>query len=129
MACESDVGLKNLVLTFRDCNTGEEISAISHNLAEDTQFEWNACPYTRTSTSGRKTRVSKASVQINFTVVPSLSIPSNYYTGCAEMDVSAEFYSGRVITATNGSIVDASAMNEESVAIQARFDVLDEIRV
>ena len=49
MTCENQVGVKNILLTFRDCDTDAVYGPISHKLATEDAADVAACVRTTTS--------------------------------------------------------------------------------
>src|SRR5690606_40651228 len=69
-------GVKNIVLTFRDCDTDEEYGPYSHELADDTQPTYRLCSYENTVLPGGYVERTKSNNQIDLNVVRLLCIRS-----------------------------------------------------
>lgn len=128
MACENQVGVKNVMLTFRDCDTDEEFGPIAHELADETQPTYRLCPYTNEELPGGYIQRTLGSSLIEVAVVRDLGIPLALYQGCANIDVQIEHYNGLVYSATNGSSTGTESSDAHAVTMTMTFrDPIDEL--
>lgn len=128
MACENQVGAKNVMLTFRDCDTNEEFGPIAHELADDTQPTYRLCPYTNEELPGGYVQRTLGSSMIEVAVVRDLGIPLALYQGCSNVDVQIEHYNGLVYSASNGSGTGTDGSDAHAVTLTLIFrGQIDEI--
>lgn len=127
MPCDNQVGVKNIVLTFRDCDTDEEFGPISHELATDTQPVYRLCKYTNDELPGGYIQRTLASPSIEIVVVRNLGIPLALYQGCASVDVQVEHFNGLVYSAVQGSATGTETSDGHEVTMTLIFREIDEL--
>jgi hypothetical protein len=127
MACENIVGVKNILITFHDCNTEETFGPISHELATDELPTWKTCPYNNEALPGGYTRRVSANAGANINVIRDPRIPLSYYQGCAAVDIQVEYDNGIVYTGRGGSVVGDDQSDSHAVTMDMSFRVLDEL--
>lgn len=128
MACENQVGVKNVMLTFRDCDTDEEFGPIAHELADDTQPTYRMCQYSNEDLPGGYIKRTLGNTQIEVAVIRDLGIPLSLYQGCANIDVQIEHYNGLVYSAVNGSSTGTDPSDAHAVTLTMSFrDPIDEL--
>lgn len=126
--CDNQVGVKNILISFLNCDTGQTITSVSHKLANGDELPTaKICNYTLTPrTAGRVTR-SEDNSSLTMNVIRDNRVPLSWYQGCAKIDVQIEWFDGIVWTATNGSVVDAAESDGHDVTVTAIFDSIDEL--
>lgn len=128
MACENQVGVKNVMLTFRDCDTDDEFGPIAHELADDTQPTYRLCNFSNEELPGGYIQRTKGAYQIEVVVVRNLTVPLALYQGCANVDVQVEHYNGLVYSAVNGSATGTESSDAHSVTLTLSFkEPIDEL--
>lgn len=127
MSCENQVGVKNVMLTFRDCDTDEVFGPISHELATDAQPTYRTCGYINEALPGGYIRRTLSNAQIEVNVVRNLGIPLALYQGCASVDVQIEHYNGLVYSAVSGSGTGEETSDGHEVAMTMIFREIDEL--
>lgn len=115
MACAKQNGVKNISVTFTDCDTNEVIGPIIHELATEELPTLKACGWTNTPlTGGYVTRsADNATMTINLRRDPR--IPLKMYQGCASIDIQVEKFDGTVWTMTESSVTEAEESDGHSV--------------
>lgn len=125
--CSSQHGVRKMVISFRDCDTEETRSNVEHLMNGDTIPTVNACNRILTPLPGGKTQVSEGN---GYTFTADIqrvdAIPLAWYQGCAAIDVSVEWWNGRVWTLQNGSVTGAAESDGNSVSLTATFQEFDE---
>ena len=121
MSCDNQVGVKNVLITFRDCDTDEEFGPIAHQLADDTQPTYRLCPYTNEELPGGFIQRTLAANQIEVNIVRNLGVPLALYQGCASIDVQIEHYNGLVYSAVRGSNTGTDGSDAHSVTMTMSF--------
>lgn len=127
MACDNQVGVKNVVLTLRDCDTDEEYGPIAHELADDTQPVYRLCRFTNEELSGGYIQRTLASPSIEVNIIRNLGIPLAMYQGCASVDVQVEHFNGLVYSATAGSATGEETSDGHAVTMTLIFKEIDEM--
>lgn len=127
MACDNQVGVKNILVTFRDCETDETFGPISHQLAAEDLPLIRACGYNNQPLPGGyvSRQLSNASIEMN--IIRDLRVPLALYQGCAEMDIQIEYFNGLVYSGTGGTGTGEDGSDGHSVTVTAVFRTLDEL--
>lgn len=127
MTCENQVGVKNIMLTFRDCDTDEVYGPISHELANDTQPQYRLCGYENEPLPGGYVRRTLSNEQIELTVIRNLGIPLALYQGCSSVDVQIEHFNGLVYSAVGGTGTGTETSDGHEVTLTLSFREIDEL--
>lgn len=127
MACENQIGVKNILITFQSCETEEVIRNVAHKLSTDELPTILACAWTiEALTNGYVSRsASNASITIN--VIRDTRVPLQWYQGCAQIDIQIEYLNGLVYTAFGGSVTGAEGSDTHDVAMEISFKEIDEM--
>lgn len=127
MACENLVGIKNILLTFTNCDTGEVLGPISHQLATEDMPTIRACGFTNEALPGGFVKRSLSNAQMEMNVIRDLRIPLAYYQGCAAVDTQIEYMNGLVYTGLNGSATGDDSSDGHEVTTTLTYKELDEL--
>jgi hypothetical protein len=127
MACDNQVGVKNILLTFTDCDTDQKYGPISHELASDTLPTLRLCPYNNEALPGGYVKKIKGNSQIEVNVVRDLRIPLALYQGCAAVDIQLEYYNGLVYSAVGGGATGDESSDTHEVTLTVSFKEIDEL--
>lgn len=127
MTCDNQVGVKNIMLTFRNCDTDEEFGPIAHELADDTQPVYRLCRFTNEELSGGYVTRTASSPSIEVNVIRNLGVPLALYQGCASLDIQIEHFNGLVYSATAGSATGTETSDAHAVTLTAIFREIDEM--
>ncbi|UPT53291.1 virion-associated protein [Synechococcus phage Ssp-JY38] len=127
MPCDNQVGVKNIMLTFRDCDTDEVYGPISHELSSDTQPQYRTCGYENEPLPGGYVRRSVSNEQIELTIVRNLGIPLSLYQGCASIDIQIEHFNGLVYSAVDGTGTGAETSDGHEVTMTLIYREIDEL--
>lgn len=127
MTCENQVGVKNILLTFKDCDTDAVYGPIAHKLATDTLPTWRLCAYNNEALPhGYVKRVpTNPGVEIN--VIRDLRIPLSMYQGCSDVNIQVEYYNGLVYSAVKGTGIGEEKSDTHEVAMEIVFREIDEL--
>src|SRR6478609_8457388 len=96
MTCTGLVGVKNILLTFYDCDTDQTLGPISHKLASDTLPTWKTCPWANESLPNGYTRRSATDVGCTMEIIRDLRVPLAWYQGCVSINAQVEYENGLV---------------------------------
>jgi len=127
MACENQVGVKNVLITFRNCDTDEVIQKVAHEEVGENDFVVIGCNRRNEAGKNGKVAVSKDNATMTITVDRNPDIPLSYYQGCAAIDIQVEMHNGVVYTGYNGSVVDPDGSNGSTVTMSLIFSRIDEM--
>lgn len=127
MACDNQVGVKNIMLTFRDCDTDQVYGPISHELANDEQPQYRTCGYNNEELPGGYVKRTVASETIELTVIRNLGIPLALYQGCASIDIQIEHFNGLVYSAVQGTGTGDETSDAHEVTMTLSFREIDEL--
>jgi hypothetical protein len=127
MACDNQIGVKNVMLTFRDCDTDEVYGPISHELATEDLPTWRLCPYNNEPMPGGfvNRQHSNSSAEIN--VIRDLRIPLALYQGCADVTLQVEYFNGLVYSGVNGTGTGDEMSDTHAVTMTLVFRTIDEL--
>ena len=127
MTCRNQVGVRNITISFYDCDTGQSYPKISHILANDEQPQYRLCDYANEPLPGGYVRRTKGNNQISFTVIRNQGVPLALYQGCAGVDVQIEHFNGRVVTGLKGTLTGDESSDGHEVTVTATFLEVDEL--
>jgi hypothetical protein len=127
MACNKQNGVKNILLTFTDCDTEEVIGPISHEQPDDTLPTFKNCAWTNTALTNGYVQRSASNATMTLPVVRDLRVPLAYYQGCAQVDVQVEKFDGTVYTLTEGAVTEPEESDGRSVTMTIIAAEIDEL--
>ncbi|MGL5736569.1 MAG: hypothetical protein ACRCYS_17030 [Beijerinckiaceae bacterium] len=127
MACDKIIGVKNLMLTFTVCETGQVLGPISHKLATDdlpnirfTNFKNEPLRH------GYSKRIAdNATVEVK--PIGDERIQSRYYQGDAEIKLQIEYENGRVVTGEKGTVTGDEKTDTFEYSMMIVFPTLEEL--
>lgn len=127
MSCDNQVGVKNIMLTFRDCDTDETYGPISHELSSEDLPTWRLCPYNNEPLPGGFVNRQVANAMAEISVIRDLRIPLALYQGCADVTMQVEYFNGLVYSAVNGTGTGDEMSDTHAVALTLVFREIDEL--
>lgn len=127
MACENVLGVKNILITFINCDTDEIIGPIAHQLAAEDLPTWRACAWKSESLPGGYVKRVASMASGEMKVIRDKRVPLSYYQGCAALNVQVEYASGIVYTGRGGGITGDTKSDSHEVDLQMTFRVLEEV--
>lgn len=127
MACENQIGVKNILITFQDCDTEEIIRNVSHKLSTEELPTVLACTWSVEALTNGYVQRSAMNASINLNVIRDTRVPLAWYQGCAQIDIQIEYLNGLVYTAFGGSVVGAEASDTHDVGMEISFKEIDEM--
>lgn len=125
--CDSQVGVRNILIKFLDCDTNNAYGPISHELAGDEQPTYILCDYNNEPMPGGYVKRHKGNNEISVTVIRNQQIPLALYQGCASIDITIEHFNGRVVTGLSGTATGNDSSDGHEVTITATFREIDEL--
>jgi len=127
MTCENQVGVKNILLRFRDCDTDAIYGPISHKLATDTLPTWRLCAYNNEALPHGYVKRVPTNPEVEISVIRDLRIPLAMYQGCSDVDIQVEYYNGLVLSAAKGTGTGDEKSDTHEVAMTISFREIDEL--
>ncbi len=127
MVCDNQVGVKNILITFRDCDTDETLGPISHELSSEDLPTVRACIYSNEPMQGGYVKRKLGQATMELKIVRDLRIPLSYYQGCAMLSVQIEYFNGLVYSAAGGTATGDEASDTHEVTVTISFKVIDEL--
>lgn len=127
MTCDNQVGVRNILIKFYNCDTDQTFGPVSHELATDEQPNYRLCEYTNEALPGGYIRRNRGNNEISLNVIRNLGVPLALYQGCASIDVTIEHYNGLVVTGLNGTATGEESSDGHEVAMTLSFQEVDEL--
>lgn len=127
MSCQNQIGIRNILFTFTDCDTGTVIGPVSHKLADSESLPTvKSCPWHNTPLTNGRIKRAASNASIKLKVIPLDDIPLSYYQGSASIDTQIEYFNGRVYVGKDGAISESDGSNLEGVDMNIVFKSLHE---
>lgn len=127
MACQNQVGVKNILISFEDCDTGEVIRNVSHKLATDELPMVRACAWTNEELTNGYVQRNAVNATISISVIRDPRIALSQYQSCASISIQIEYFNGLVYTAFNGSVTTTDGSDTHAVTMDLSFSEIDEL--
>lgn len=127
MPCEGQVGVKNIMLKFTECETGVTFGPISHQLSGDDLPKIRMCKYANEALPGGYVKRSLGNDSIEMTIVRDLRIPLAMYQGCSQVDVQIEYFNGLVYSAVTGTGTGDDSSDTHEVTMTLVYKEIDEL--
>ena len=127
MTCENQVGVKNILLTFKDCDTDAVYGPIAHKLATDALPTWRLCPYNNEALPHGYVKRVPTNPEVEINVIRDIRIPLAMYQGCSDVNLQVEYYNGLVMSAVKGTGTGDEKSDTHEVALTVSFKEIDEM--
>ena len=127
MTCENQVGVKNILITFKDCDTDAVYGPIAHVLATDTLPTWRLCGYNNEALPHGYVKRVPTNPEVEINVIRDLRIPLAMYQGCSDVNLQVEYYNGLVYSAAKGTGTGDEKSDTHEVAMTISFREIDEM--
>jgi len=127
MTCSNQIGVKNILLTFKDCDTDAVYGPISHHLASDTLPTWRLCNYNNEPKPWGYVNRVPTNPEVEISVIRDLRIPLSMYQGCSDVTLQVEYYNGLVYSAARGTGTGDEKSDTHEVAMTVVFRIIDEM--
>lgn len=119
--CSEQIGVRNIKISFTDCDSNESINNVAHELATDALPEWRLCSYNNEPLPGGYVRRVKSNSGVTIIVRRDQRIPLEWYQGCAAVDIQVEYFNGQVITGINGTPTGDTRSDTYEVELDVSF--------
>ena len=127
MTCDNQVGVKNILLTFKDCDTDVVYGPIAHKLATDTLPTWRLCAYNNEALPHGYVKRVPTNPEVEINVIRDVRIPLAMYQGCADVNLQVEYYNGLVYSSAKGTGTGDEKSDTHEVAMTIVFKEIDEM--
>jgi hypothetical protein len=121
MSCESIVGVKNIVITFTNCDTGQVIGPVSHKLSGDELPKFRMFDRVYSDLPGGYVKMKQDSFKIEIKVIRSRRIPLADYQGRSSIDIQVEMEDGLVYTGISGGNKTEESSDAHEVSLMISF--------
>jgi hypothetical protein len=125
--CSNIIGVKNILMTFNDCDRNLKIGPISHKLATNDLPTIRACDHKSEMLPGGYVKRVQDSALMELKVIRDIRIPLSYYQGCAAVDIQIEYLNGDVFTGINGNSTGDTQSDTHQVDMKMTFLSIDEL--
>jgi len=127
MTCENQVGVKNILITFRDCDTDLIYGPISHDLSSEDLPTWRLCAYNNDPLPHGYVKRQPTNPEVEIKVIRDLRIPLAMYQGCSDVTLQVEYYNGLVYSAAKGTGTGDEKSDTHEVTMTISFKQIDEL--
>jgi hypothetical protein len=127
MTCENQVGVKNILLTFKDCDTDATYGPIAHKLATDALPTWRLCAYNNEALPQGYVKRVPTNPEVEINVIRDIRIPLAMYQGCSDVNLQVEYYNGLVMSAVKGTGTGEEKSDTHEVGMTIVFKEIDEM--
>jgi hypothetical protein len=127
MTCENQVGVKNILMTFRDCDTDIIYGPISHNLSSTDLPMWRLCAFNNDPLPQGYVKRQPTNPEVEIKVIRDLRIPLAMYQGCSDVTLQVEYYNGLVYSASKGTGTGEEKSDTHEVTLTISFKFIDEL--
>jgi hypothetical protein len=127
MTCENNVGVKNILITMKDCDTDAVFGPIAHVLASDTLPTFRLCPYKNEALPYGYVSRKPTNPEVEISVIRDLRIPLALYQGCADVTLQVEMFNGLVYSAQKGTGTGEEKSDTHEVKMTISFLEIDEM--
>jgi hypothetical protein len=127
MTCDNQVGVKNILLTFTDCDTDAIYGPIAHTLATDTLPTWRLCAFNNEALPYGYVKRVPTNPEVEINVIRDVRIPLAMYQGCSDVNLQVEYYNGLVYSAAKGTGTGDEKSDTHEVAMTISFKEIDEM--
>ena len=127
MTCENQVGVKNILMTFLDCDTLAIYGPISHKLSSDELPTWRLCAFNNDPLPQGYVKRQPTNPEVEIKVIRDLRIPLSMYQGCSDVTLQVEYYNGLVYSAAKGTGTGDEKSDTHEVTLTISFKEIDEL--
>lgn len=127
MDCPNQVGVKNIMLTFTDCDTGQVYGPLSHELATEELPMWRLCNYNNESLPGGYVKRVVSNPGVEMKIIRDLRIPLAMYQGCASVSMQVEYFNNLVYSGIAGTGIGEERSDTHEVMLDMTFRDIDEL--
>lgn len=127
MTCENQVGVKNILLTFKDCDTDATYGPIAHDLSSEDLPTWRLCAYNNEPLPHGYVKRKPSYPEVEMKIIRDLRIPLSMYQGCSDVTLQVEYFNGLVYSAVTGTGTGDDKSDTHEVTMKIAFPTIDEM--
>lgn len=127
MTCENQIGVRNILLTFTDCNTGRVIRNVKHDLSTADLPTIRTSEWMNEQLTGGYIRRTHGNASMLLNVIRNIRIPLRYYQGDASIGIQIEYLNGLVYTARDGSTIGEERSDTHDVPLELNYKEIFEL--
>lgn len=127
MTCLNVVGVKNINLTFQNCETGETFGPYAHELATEELPMWRLYPYSIESLPGGYVKKKHISSKVKLKIIRNLAVPLVDYQGRSQISGQVEYEDGLVYTWVDAGVTGEAESDTHEVDMECSARVIDEV--
>jgi hypothetical protein len=127
MTCENQVGVKNILISFRDCDTDVVYGPISHELSSEELPTWRLCAFNNEALPHGYVKRQPTNPEVEIKVIRDLRVPLSMYQGCSDVNLQVEYYNGLVYSAAKGTGTGDEKSDTHEVTMTIVFKEIDEL--
>ena len=127
MTCENQVGVKNILITFLDCDTGATYGPISHKLSSEDLPTWRLCAFNNSTLPQGYVKRAASNPEVELKVIRDLRIPLAMYQGCSDVALQVEYFNGLVYSAAKGTGTGDTKSDTHEAEMIISFLEIDEL--
>lgn len=125
--CDNVVGVKNILITFRNCQTNAVVGPISHKLSKDDLPMWRLYEWRQEKIPGGYVKRHQISQEVEMDIIRDLRIPMVDYQGRSQLDIQVEYDNGLVYTGTSGGVQGEEKSDTHEVKLPVVFRQVTEL--
>lgn len=126
-ACDNIVGVKNILIKFTNCDTGQVTGPFQHELAKEDLPKWRTYAYKQEALPGGFVRRHHIHPECEMDIRRDLRVPLLDYQGRSQLDIQVEYDNGLVYTGTSGGVVGDEKSDTHEVMLRIAFRSLAEL--
>lgn len=119
--------MKNILMTFLDCDTGAIYGPIAHKLSSEDLPTWRLCPYNNDTLPQGYVKRKPANPEVEIKVIRDLRIPLAMYQGCSDVSLQVEYFNGLVYSAAKGTGTGDTKSDTHEADMTISFKEIDEL--
>lgn len=128
MTCENQIGVRNILLTFTECNTGRVVRNVKHELSTADLPTIRKSEWMNEVLTGGYVRRTHGNASMLLNVIRNTRIDLGWYQGDASISIQIEYLNGLVYTAYDGTVIGEERSDTHDVPLELNFKTINETR-
>jgi hypothetical protein len=127
MTCDNQIGVKNILISFKDCDTDNTYGPLSHELSSDDLPTWRLCSYDNEPLPHGYVKRKPTNQEVELKVIRDLRVPLAMYQGCSDVNLQVEYFNGLVYSGAKGTGTGDEKSDTHEVTLTLSFKTIDEM--
>jgi hypothetical protein len=127
MTCDNQIGVKNILISFKDCDTDAVYGPLAHELATDDLPTWRLCPYNNEALPHGYVKRKPTNPEVEIKVIRDLRVPLSMYQGCSDVNLQVEYFNGLVYSGAKGTGTGDEKSDTHEITLTLVFKEIDEM--